>query len=55
MILIYQGINDIIKKLNCLGIPVTILEDINAPELILDSQTGNIIFPDKKIKVKYLR
>lgn len=53
MILIYQGINDIIKKLNYLGIPVTILEDINAPELILDSQTGNIILPNnEKIKVK---
>ena len=55
MILIYQGINDITKKLNCLGIPVIILEDISAPELILDSQTGNIIFPDKKTKVKHLR
>ena len=55
IILIYQGINDITKKLNCLGIPVIILEDISAPELILDSQTGNIIFPDKKIKVKHLR
>lgn len=54
IILIYQGINDIVKKLNCLGIPVIILEDINAPELILDSQTANIIFPNKKTKIKHL-
>lgn len=53
IILIYQGINEIIKKLNYLGIPVIILEDIATPELILDSQTGNIILPNKeKIKAK---
>ena len=55
MILIYQGINNVIKKLNYLGIQVIRLEDINAPELILDSQTGNIILPNKKkIKTKHL-
>ena len=55
MVLIYQGINDIINKLNCLGIPTIQLEDIYAPELILDSETGNIILPDnRKIKTKYI-
>ncbi len=56
MILIYQGINDIIKKLNYLGIPVIKLEDIVAPELILDSETGNIMLPNnEKIKVKHIK
>lgn len=56
IILIYQGINDIIKKLNYLGIPVIMLEDIISPELILDSQTGNIMLPNnRKRKTKQLR
>lgn len=50
IVLIYKGINDIIKKLNYLDMPVIKLEDIVAPEFILDSQTGNIIVPNKKIK-----
>ncbi len=53
MVLLYQGINDIIKNLNYLGIPVIKLEDIIVPELILDSQTGNIILPNNnKVKTK---
>lgn len=56
MTLIYQGINDIIRKLNYLGIPVIKLEDIVAPELILDSQTGDIILPNRdKIKSKQIK
>lgn len=55
MVLIYQGIKNIIKKLNYLGIQTIQLEDIYAPEFILDSQFGNIILPNnEKIQTKHI-
>ena len=47
MVLIYQGIYEVIKKLSVLGYPVTKLETIYEPEFILDSRDGNIITPKK--------
>lgn len=54
MLLIYKGINDIIKKLKFLNIPVIRMEDIYNSEFIIDSFNNNIIVPNemksKKIK-----
>lgn len=41
--LINDGIKDVIKKLNYLGISVIQLENIYAPEFIIDSQNGVLI------------
>jgi len=41
--LIYEGIKNIISKLNYLGIQAVQLEDIYAPEFILNSFTGDMI------------
>ena len=41
--LISEGIKDIIKKLNYLGIKVIQLENIHAPEFIIDSQNSDLI------------
>lgn len=53
--LIYQELKYIIKKLNFLGIKTIQLEDIYAPELIIDSESGEIILPNNKhIKIKHI-
>lgn len=48
MVLIYEGINNIIKKLNFLNIPVVKLDDIYNPEFIINSLDSNIIVPYKQ-------
>lgn len=52
MLLIYEGINEVIKKLTQLGIPVIQLENICKPELIIDASNNSIITP---IKSKIVR
>lgn len=55
IVLIYQGIKNVIKKINYLGIQSIQLQDIYAPEFILDSQTGDIILPNnEKTKTKHI-
>lgn len=51
MLLIYSGVQYLIKKLNKLGIPVVQLENIYEPELIIDTLNNQIITP-KLNKIK---
>lgn len=46
MLLIYEGMDNTIKRLNLLNIPVVRVEDIYNPEFIIDSFNNNIILPD---------
>lgn len=46
--LINEGIKDVIKKLNCLGINAIQIENIYAPEFIIDSLNGDLILTSSK-------
>lgn len=45
MLLIYSGVEYLIKRLNDLGIPVVKLENIYEPEFIIDTLNNQIITP----------
>lgn len=48
--MIYNGVNSLIEKLNIIGIDTIRLENINAPEFILDTRVEKIITVKNKIK-----
>lgn len=50
MSLIYDGIDQTIKRLAYLNIPVIKTSDMNESEFIIDSLNSNIIIPKRKIK-----
>ena len=52
MRLIYSGVEELIKRLNDLGIPVVQLENIYEPEFIIDVLNNYIITPKQNKIVK---
>lgn len=52
MELIYSGIEELIKRLNHLGIPIVQLENIYEPEFIVDTLNNCIITPRKNKMLK---
>lgn len=52
MIVIYKGINEVIRKLKSLEIPVVSLTNIYESELIIDALNDCIIIPEKLKKIR---
>lgn len=52
VLLIYKAIDNLIDRLTKMRISVIKLDEINAPEFILDNVNDKIILPSNKVKVK---